>query len=474
MLKKLISHSMLYALAPQIPKIASVFMLPVITSHLTSLDYGIYGVMIAYMGILGGIQDLGLGVVFVNVFYKHKNRWPLIWRLLQGHLMLWGLVTAVLALVLLRIVIPAEAKENYWIIAALSILPGVLFERTSTLGNYYFRFRQKPLFLAFVSIISGFVTIIVTYICIVSRGMGYLGWYVSSFFSSLITFLLYSYMIYWKNTFYPIFKIRKKFIMRHLKVALPMIPHNYSPYLLNSSDRVVLSLFRVDIGRIGLYNMAYTFGSYVNIIGEAVGFTVGPYYAKLYTENTVRSLSDERRLTYFLMGCFFVGTFTISIWLKEIIFLLIDNRELRSCYGLGIIIVMGYAYRPMYWSSINRLIIGKRTASLWRISLVAGILNVILNLIFVPQYGIYATAVNTFVSLLYIGFSGYFLKTYKEMDNLDHHPLLWMSAIILLTILAYGLKDSSVSMKVIVTTCLVGGVVVVVRKMYSQLMAINV
>ncbi|PKP46454.1 MAG: hypothetical protein CVT95_06975 [Bacteroidetes bacterium HGW-Bacteroidetes-12] len=64
MLKKLFSHSFLYAVGPQIPRFANLLVLPIITQYLTSLDYGVYGTLLAYTGLMQGLKSLGFDVFF--------------------------------------------------------------------------------------------------------------------------------------------------------------------------------------------------------------------------------------------------------------------------------------------------------------------------------------------------------------------------------------------------------------------------
>ncbi len=146
-----------------------------------------------------------------------------------------------------------------------------------------------------------------------------------------------------------------------------MIPHNYSSYLLNSSDRVVMDQFKVSIDQIGQYNIIHV-RNYFESVGEAIGMAVGPFYSKLYTAKTKKALIDERNLTFF-DDKFLLATFLISLWLKEIFILLISNKELQSAYPIGIIIIMSYAYRPMYWSVGIKLKYFENYQSTWKISL---------------------------------------------------------------------------------------------------------
>ena len=253
-----------------------------------------------------------------------------------------------------------------------------------------------------------------------------------------------------------------------------MVPHNYSSYLLNSSDRIVMDLYKVNLNRIGLYNIAYQFGNYFEAFGEAVGMAVGPFYSKLYTEKKPSSLIDARNLTFFLMGIFLLATFLTALWLKQLFILLIHNPDLRSAYDIGILIIMGYAYRPMYWSAGIKLSIHEKTSLLWKISFVAGILNVLLNIIFVPRFGIYAAAVTTLVSLLYIGFAGYFFKSYKRIQGPAHYPLVWMLSILICTAAAYLLRNVSIEAKTIVSVSICMVAFYLFRKNYHSLSSIQI
>lgn len=449
--------------------------MPILTQHLTAADYGIYGVITSYLFFVTAFKDLGLVIVFVNSYYKFPHRWKLIWRMLYGHLVFWGLIYLAIVLVLLKFAIPAEAQHNYLLIAALIIIPTLFFENTNLLGGYYYRFSEKPAYITIVSIVTTLLTLGITYYCVVIEKLGYLSWFIASAASGLIMFLFYVYPVYGKLKLWPILRFRKKFIVPHLKVSLPIIPHQYSVFLLNSSDRVVLDLYKVNIDRIGQYNVAYQFGGYFDILGEGVGMAVGPYYSKLYVQRTLKAEQSARMLTFFLAGAFFLGTFLVSLWLKEIFQLLIRNAELRVAYDIGVIVIMGYAYRPLYWASANKMAIFEKTNMLWRTSFVAGVLNVILNVIFVPYYGIYAAAIATFISLMFMGFAGFYFKSYKNLSNtLDHYPMAWLLTLLVLTAAVYWLKEVHYGIKIIITLASIGGALYWTWRNYPRLQTIEI
>lgn len=50
MFKKLVSHSLIYGIALQMPKLAALLALPFTTVYLTEVDFGVFGVITAATG----------------------------------------------------------------------------------------------------------------------------------------------------------------------------------------------------------------------------------------------------------------------------------------------------------------------------------------------------------------------------------------------------------------------------------------
>lgn len=451
MLKRIFSHSVIYSVGPQLPRLVNILVLPLITPFLSATDYGVYGLVTAYLGVLGGLAELGMSIVLVNTFYKHPAHWQIVWRQIHGYLLVWSLLFAILQALLLYLVLPKEAMANLTYIILLNCLPVALFNTTISFGSKYYQYAQRPTYIAGVTAFTGTVSIIINYLSIAVFRMGYMGWFLSSFITSAILFLFYIYPVFFKYKIHPLIVFKKRFILRRLKVSLPTIPHDYSAYLINTSDRIVFNIVGIDISKQGNYNLAYTFGNYFEFFGNAVGMAIGPFYTKLLAKRTYSAKLDIRSITFFFQGVFLTIGFLICLWAKELFVLLIKNEELQQAYPLAIIIIMGYVYRPMYWASANQLFFLEKTNQLWKISLIAGLLNLGLNFILVPIYGIVAAAITTFFALLYMGFSGFFLKAYRAEKSPQYHPLLWLVGIILLSFLVFLLRDVSISVKLIIS-----------------------
>lgn len=448
MLKKLFSHSLLYAIGPQIPRIISIFILPLTTAYLTAEDYGISAVLMAYTGAISALKDLGLLILLVNYFFQRKNTWPLLWRRLYGYIIVWSPFYIILQSLVIYAALPYSQMHNYWSIVVMYAFTNLLFDIPIMFGSRFLHLSQKPLPIAIASASVGTIGIMLNLLTIVYFKMGYMGWIVSTFLSSFVSFLFYSYFTFYKLRLYPIFKYQLNHVRSLLKISLPTIPHNYSSYLLNSSDRAILSFYQVPLNSIGKYNLAYSFGSYFEVFSTAVGMAVGPTYAKLYNLN---KHIMAKNLTYLLQYLFLIIGFNLAIWIKEITDFLITNQELKTSYQISTVIIIAFLSKPFYWSSINLMIYYKHTSDLWKISFTGGIISIVCNLILIPIIGIWGAVVSAFVSLTYINFSGGYIKKLKKIGRQRHNEIYWISIIIVLFILAIYIVELNYAYKIIIS-----------------------
>jgi len=448
MIKRFLHGAIIYSLLPQIPKVVTIFTYPILTRYLTATDYGIYGVSTAYIALISIIKDLGFTLVFINNYYKHPSSFKFVWRHLHGLLYLWSFIYSVLLAGLLYWAIPAEAAGHRWSIIFFSVVPVFLFENVQSLSAILYRVMEKPLPVTLISLTGALLSIVVTLVYVVYYRAGYMSWFYAAFVSSLVMCLLHAFHLYGKQRLYPILRFRWQYFRKYLKVSGPMILHDYSGYLLNTSDRIVMDVEKVKVTDIGFYNIAYIFGGYFSFFETAMGMAASPIFLRYYSE---KKEVEARRLTFLSQMIFLIVSFLTCLWLREIFFLFVKNDELKTAYSLGIIIIMGYNYKPMYQASTNILFYHEKTTAILKISFVAGALNVALNFILIPVYGFKVAAFTTLGCLLFMGFRGFYLKEYIESKTLDYHPMKWLAGILGTTAAVYLIRDIPLVYKIVVT-----------------------
>ena len=450
MLKKLFSHTLIYGLAPQISKVAYFFALPFITADLTEVDFGVAGVMTAYTAGISVLSSLGLGVVLANSFYHSPNHYKWGWRQIYGFLTLWNFVYALILGVLLYFAIPKEAEKDKWLILLLNVSPLVFFGQTPVISNLLYRIKQRPMPIAIRTICFGLLNVILVVTLIKYYKLGYLGWFWSSFISTMLSNVYYWYSLNVNYKITPIFNYKWRYIKRALKVSLPTIPHYYGGLLIDSSDRMVMDFYKVDTESIGKYNFAYIVSNAFATVSTAINSAFSPMANELYKK---KEDIQARNLVFAMQLFFFILTFFSSLWLKEVFQFAIKNESLAQAYPIAIIMIMSQNYRPMYLGSSVKIFFYEKTNSLWKITFIAGIINVLLNLILIPILGYKIAIVVAFISYMYMGYSAFYHKVGKELKTVNYYPLFWLIATILLTVLVYFMVELNWKIKMVITLC---------------------
>lgn len=447
MYKRLASHTLIYGLSPYLSKFLGLIILPIITKDLTRLDYGIYGVILAYVAAIEVLKDLGLNLILYNSFTKMPQQFKWMWRSIYGFLTIWNWAYAIIAAALIYLVVPSEARHNIWKIIALNLIPIVFFGPTQLIGRVYFQMKEKPMEIAFRTVIFGMLTIVFNLYTISYLKMGYMGWFWSSCIVGLLTNISFWYPVNIKYKLTPIFNFKWKQMKKNLSISLPTVPHYYSSYIIQTSDKAILSAMNVGTGEIGGYNFAGTFGGLFGQLGNALGQAARPLFNTYYKSNNYRKV---REIVFVMQLLFFTLTFLTSLWLKEIFSILVKNKELATTYPIAIILIMAVNYRPMYFGSAGVILYAEKTKKLLYVTFIASVICVALNFLLIPFWGIWAAVFSTYVSMMYMGYSGYFLKEFKDVD-VPFYPLAWLAITLVLTVLAYFAVELTLIFKFAIT-----------------------
>jgi len=443
-LKDIFADFGIYGIAPFIPKIAAFFILPFITPYLTREDFGVYGIIMAYIGFFDIFFTLGLQVNLSNSFFKSRSQYKWLWRQIYGFWILWSVIYGFLMASILWFIIPDAAIQDRVAIIILNVLPIIFFGPTAQMAMYYYQFKKKPLQVGIRSAIFGVLNILLTLYTIRYLRMGYMGW----FWSSCITGILLN-ISWWipfnlKEKMTPIFNFKRNTIKRALRIGLPIVPHQNGQYLLNQSDRVIMDLIKVSTGQIGLYNVAYKATNAFQTIGRAYTKTMTPYVQDLINKKEEYTL---RNLFFFSQILFFILVLLFSCIAKEFFQLLIRNDELNEVYQLAVLIVMAVTFRPMYMACNSRLFYFEKTKTLGIYSFLAGLINVILNITLIPLWGIEMAAISTFIGFMFLAYSRFWSKDYKEHAVLEYYPAAWLLASIVVCATGYYLAEANIILR---------------------------
>ncbi len=436
--KIILKNSLVFSIAPFLPKVVNILLLPIMTKYLTATDYGISATISAYSQALGAFSLLGFGVVLQNTYFKSPETYKETWRHIYGFLNLWLVIYAIVQAVILFFFIPDSAQENKWLIIILTNFSTVFFGATGTIGNSYYVYSKQSVPVIWRSILASFSTIAVNFILIVYLKMGYMGWYIGSFVGTFISNSTYWYVVNKQLGIKPKFCFDWKIIKYALKVGVPTIPHYYSSYMLEGAGRMVMDRANVSQNEIGRISISQQISDLFNQGMTGLNNAISPYAMTALKQNNSKRVNQ---ILYIFIALVFSLAFTISIWSKEILSILLSNESLSSAYPYLILYIMAFCYRPLYLIASYYFFYFEETKKLLGVSLVSGFIAIIFYLLLIPKFGVLGFLIGHYIACLYYGYSGYLFKVYKAHSAFKPHLLLIMSIQIILTLLAYYLVD---------------------------------
>lgn len=456
----IVKNSFLFTLAPLLPKVINVFLMPIMTRYLTDVDFGISGTISAYSQAIGAFAVLGMGVVLQASFYKNPENYKDLWRKIYGFLNVWMIIYAIIQGILLYFIIPEEAIDNRWWIIILTNFSTVFFGPTATIGQRYFQYNKQAVPVVWRSLFASVLTVVVDFVLIVFLRWGYMGWYVGSFAGTFFSNASYWYTVNYKLGFHPNYHFKWSEIKRALSVSMPTIPHYYTSYLLDGSGRMVMDQYDIPQAEIGRVSLTQQIGGLFSMGMMGVNQALSPFFMQFIKENKEKS---GYKLGLLYVAVCFMTAFLFSIWSRELFDLLISNNSLKTAYPLCIAYVMALCYRPMYVMAARYNFYYEQTKQLLLITFVAGVIAIILYIILTPFLGIWGFLVGHYIASLYYGYSGYFYSCYKENSKIKFPFVIIFFIQIGLTLIAFPLVELLL-LKTLVTLFIVVALTILLYK----------
>jgi O-antigen/teichoic acid export membrane protein len=183
----------------------------------------------------------------------------------------------------------------------------------------------------------------------------------------------------------------RRLLTAMLIFSLPLVPHAASQWVLQISDRLILSHY-VDGDRLGLYYVGYSVGSVATFLVFAMTKAMSPIItAELKAKG---DSSRVRRLGTYWFGAIVLGCLLVAIYGADVIKIFAPNKFLDAAVIVPIIALGTVAY-GIYTIVSSALWYSMRTGWIPLLTAAAAMVNVGLNLLFIPRFGIKAAAWNT-------------------------------------------------------------------------------
>jgi len=435
--QKLLSLSSIYALGNLGEKALSFIFIPIYTTFLSTKDYGIVALMSITVSLISKFVSSPVSSAFIRHYYapEYKDKKGE----LVFNLFLWMLLKTLFLVFIFWKIVPYIAgtllgnNDLVYIVKIYSFI--LFFEPLSSFFQCLLHMLERAKYLVFVSISKLILTASLILYLLIGLKMGVVALILGNLLGAIFTVI----MIFPFFMKISSFKLRPLLLIKPFKYSYPLLFSGYSNFLIQSGDRYVLRMFN-SINTVGLYSFGYGFAGIVNILlSLPIKYALQPIVFKL--ENKPEELRDllNKYATYFYLGGIFVCLF-VSLFSREAIFFLSRKEEFWRSWLIVPIIAFSYIHHGLLNFFSKGVTMRKKS---WHASasvIITAIVNIGLNFIFIPLWGIigaaFATLISYFVwNALYIYYSAKFYKLYFDIKRLAYIAIigagLYLSSLII-------------------------------------------
>lgn len=286
--------------------------------------------------------------------------------------------------------------------------------------NFKNKYKLTFLYNLFVSPVSQAVSIILAAVLVSNK---YYGRIIGlNVFNSVIGLISGIYILYKGK-----FKFDLNYIKKAFQICLPMIPHLLSQILLTSCDLLMIKNIS-GAADAGIYSMAYTISNILYCTLLQIFSPWSPWFYRRLDLNEVDSIKNNSNLLISISFILCVGLFTIS---PEMIKIFLSDNYIDAiyivapiCVGIFFQIIHKFFYDVEYFN--------KKTKMIAIFSVIAAIVNIILNFYGIKYIGYQVAAYTTLISygiLLILHYFG--MRTIEKRKIFDIKYLSFISLILL-------------------------------------------
>lgn len=255
------------------------------------------------------------------------------------------------------------------------------------------------------SFICSVVTIVLNVLCIATLHMGAVGMLIATLIGNVVC-CLFLFIKLRVGEYISFSSFRVKNLVEELKYSLPLIPNQLSIWVMNGSDRMIITLF-LGAAANGILSVSHKF--------PAIYMSFFNVFQLVWHETGAVHYYDDDRDEFFtdmiskIISVFTAFSLSILVMIPIVFEWLVNSAFQEAYYNIPIYMV----------ASMFNIVVGllgvvyvatKNTKEIAKTTIIAALLNIIVNVVLVKYIGLYAASISTLV--------GYFVTMiYRIIDS---------------------------------------------------------
>lgn len=423
---ELIKNTLIILFGKVCTQFASFLLLPLYTAKLTTEQYGMVDVITTYVFLIVPVITLELqqsAFRFLIEVRKDENRK----KNIVSNIVILSFLQIILFIVLYQVVCKF-VKIDYQYYLAINVISTIL----SSVSLQIARGLGDNKVYAIGSAISAIINITLNVILIVIFNFAARAMLISLFIGNM-SCVIY---IYIKMKLYNYIKLSlfsKKNSKEMLRYSIPLIPNSVSWWVVSVSDRTIINIF-LGMAANGLYAVANKFitifsGIYA-IFNLSWSESASVHINEKDRDEFFNSVINNVIKIFSCLCCCVVAAmpFIFNILIKE---------DYKEAYYYIPILLIGALFNIIVGLYGSIYIALKKTDKISTSTIIAAIINILTNLVFIKYIGLYAASISTAISYLVI-------MIYRHLDikkyiniKLEYKNIIYTLLILILLIFMY-------------------------------------
>ncbi len=412
-LKSTLKNTFIYSIGTFSSRLAGFLLIPLYTAHFSVEEYGMMGIMDVSAQVLVALLGFGL----YNAYFRWY--WDSRYISRQKSILFTILIFIFFQFILFFILLLSFQKD-------LSVLLFDTAERTSlirlllyvncfeTIGvliSALLRLKEQAVYYTVLQVIKFTVGLLVTIYLVLNRGRNIEAVYEAQLVANVLYLVLILNIV--RKNIVPRFEW--KILREMLSFSLPLLLTSIAGIILNITDRYSLR-FLSDMANVGVYTLGFKVANTIRVfVITSVNLALQPMIFKMMDDPGNKRFYSKV-MTYFTFGLMFFVLF-FSLYAPEVVKVISkQNMEFWDAWKIVPVLSFSMLFSMLRDVAFTGLNITKKTRVIATLIISAAVLNIVLNLLFIPAWKFTGAAIATTLSQLI-----FFILAYRFAQR--HYPV---------------------------------------------------
>ena len=387
--RKLLSDVGLFAISNFGSKILVFLMLPLYTSTLSTYEYGVADLMTGTINLLFPILTLAITEATLRFAFEKDNE--------KGQILGCSFLFIAASFILLLLCTFLIGRINtdfgsYWgYFLALYLSTAI----DTCLSNYTRGVNKVRLF-ALNGILQTALLVSANVLFLVAFRLGLAGYLLAIILSNLfsIGFLISGGRFYLDLRF---LSLNSNLMREMLRFSVPMIPTIIAWWIMQISDKYIIILY-LGIAASGIYSISYKIPTILS--------TLTSIFIQAWQISAIKSVGNDDHenfvsTVYRYFSVFSVGVCAVLIVASKLLGTLLYAKDYFIAWTYVPILLVAYLFSSLSGVLASLFSAAKKTLALFYSTLVGSLLNLGLNFLLIPRFGVMAAAYTTLIGFLF-------------------------------------------------------------------------